>query len=156
MAIVKSNFFAHALNQFVPNRVRGEYLDWGLNATVLEVKIDESVTDTLYAGDPVKIAATSKGKIKVVPAEATDPFCGYILFNPKHVEWKAGMICSILCTNGAISCVTEEAIDAGTPVYYNYTDGSITASSTGGRVMGITLEAVSATEGGTLVPVFIR
>lgn len=157
MAIVKTDFFAHALNQFVPNRVRGEYLDWGLNATVLEVKIDESVTDTLYAGDPVKIASTSKGKLKVVPAASTDPFCGYILFNPKHVEWKAGMICSILVTNGALSCVTEETIAAGVPVYYKDADGSITATgASGARVMGITLEAVSATEGGTLVPVFIR
>lgn len=157
MAIVKTNFFAQSLNQFAPNRVRGELLDWGLSATVLEAQIDASVEGTLYAGDPVKIASTSTGKLKVVPAESTDPFCGYILFNPKHDEWKAGMICSILVTNGILNCVTEEALNAGTPVYYKDADGSITADgAAGARVMGITMAKVPATSGGIFVPVMIR
>lgn len=157
MAITKTNFFAQSLNQFAPNRVRGEYLDWGLSATVLEAQIDASVEGSLYAGDPVKIASTSTGKLKVVAAASTDPFVGYILFNPKHEEWKAGMICSILCTNGVLNCVTEEAINAGTPVYYKDADGSITTTGgTGARVMGVTMEKVPAVEGGTFVPVLIR
>ena len=89
MAIVKADFYKHELNQFLPNRVRGEYLDWGLNAMVMEVQIDATETGTLYAGDPVKIASTSKGKLKVVAAGADAAF-GYILFNPKHETAKAG------------------------------------------------------------------
>ena len=82
MAIVKANFYKQSLNQFAPNRVRGEYLDWGLSAEVIEVQIDVSQTDPLYAGDPVKILATSKGKLKVVAGDATDKFVGYIIYNP--------------------------------------------------------------------------
>ena len=39
MAIVKTDFYAQSLNQFMPDRVRGELLDWGLNAWVLDVVI---------------------------------------------------------------------------------------------------------------------
>lgn len=157
MAIVKANFYKHSLNQFVPNRVRGEYLDWGLNALVMEGKIDESQETPLYAGDPVKIAATSTGKLKVVAADATDKFVGFILYNPKHETAKAGDIVSVLIKDGVISCVTEEAIDAGTIVYYNATDGSITATAPADAQsrVGVTLEKTSAVEGGSLVAVLI-
>lgn len=157
MAIVKANFYKHSLNQFVPNRVRGEYLDWGLNALVMEAKIDESQATPLYAGDPVKIAATSTGKLKVVAADATDKFVGFILYNPKHETAQAGDIVSVIIKDGVISCVTEEAIDAGTIVYYDATDGSVTATppaSAQSRV-GVTLEKTSAVEGGALVAVLI-
>ena len=157
MAIVKANFYKHELNQFLPNRVRGEYLDWGLNALVLEGKIDASVEGEIYAGDPVKIATTSTGKLKVVRGDATDKFVGFVLFNPKHETAKAGDIVSVLIKDGVMSCVTEEAIAAGTIVYYDATDGSITATppaSAKSRV-GVTLEATSAVEGGSLVAVLI-
>lgn len=157
MAIVKANFFTHSLNQFMPNRVRGEYLDWGLNADVIEVQIDASETGTLYAGDPVKIASTSKGKLKVVAANATDKFVGFIIYNPKHETAKAGDIVSIILRGGVMSCVTEEAIAAGTIVYYDATDGSITATPPADAQsrVGVTFEAVAATSGGALVPVWI-
>lgn len=154
MAIVKANFYKHSLNQFLPNRVRGEYLDWGLNALVMEVKIDESEMGTLYAGDPVKIVATSKGKLKVVAAGADAAF-GYILFNPKHETVKAGDIVSVLCKDGVISAVTEEAISAGADVYYKAADGSVTATTTGKPRMGIALEATSVVEGGTLIAILV-
>lgn len=157
MAIVKADFYKHELNQFLPNRVRGEYLDWGLNALVMEGKIDASVEGVLYAGDPVKIAPTSTGKLKVVPADATDKFVGFILYNPKHETAKAGDIVSVLIKDGAISCVTEEAIDAGTIVYYDATDGSITATAPANAQsrVGVTLEKTSAVEGGSLVAVLV-
>lgn len=157
MAIVKANFYKHELNQFLPNRVRGEYLDWGLNADVIEAKIDASQETPLYAGDPVKIAATSTGKLKVVAADATDKFVGFILYNPKHETAKAGDIVSVILRGGVMSCVTEEAIDAGTIVYYDATDGSITATPPAGAQsrVGVTFEKTSAVEGGSLVPVWI-
>ena len=55
MSITKTNFYSQELNAFTPNRVRGELLDWGLNAMTVEVQIDASEADTLYAGDLVKI-----------------------------------------------------------------------------------------------------
>jgi hypothetical protein len=156
MAIVKANFYKHELNQFLPNRVRGEYLDWGLNAMVMEVQIDASETGTLYAGDPVKIVSTSKGKLKVVAAGADAAF-GFILFNPKHETAKAGDIVSVLCKDGVISEVTEEAISAGVSVYYVAADGSVSATGAQGQApMGITLEATSATTGGALVAVLVK
>lgn len=156
MAIIKANFYKHELNQFLPNRVRGEYLDWGLNAMVMEVQIDATETGTLYAGDPVKIVSTSKGKLKVVAAGADAAF-GYILFNPKHETAKAGDIVSVLCKDGVISEVTEEAISAGASVYYVAADGSVSATGAQGQEpMGITLEATSATTGGALVAVLVK
>lgn len=157
MAIVKANFYKQSLNQFAPNRVRGEYLDWGLSAEVIEVQIDVSQTDPLYAGDPVKILATSKGKLKVVAGSAADKFVGYIIYNPKHESFKAGDIVSVMLRGGVMSFVTEEAIDAGTIVYYDATDGSITATPPAGAAsrVGVTFEATSAVEGGALVPVYV-
>ena len=73
MAFVKANFFQHSLNQFAPNRVRGDYKDWGLNAQVLEVQIDSTQATALLPGDPVSIVATSTGKLKVVAATASTP-----------------------------------------------------------------------------------
>lgn len=157
MAITKANFYTHDLNQFLPNRVRGEYLDWGLNAMVMEVQIDASETGTLYAGDPVAIVATSTGKLKVAGAVYTDTVFGYILYNPKHETAKAGDIVSVLCKDGVISEVTEEALDAGDPVYYVDTDGSVSATGESGQEpMGIALEATAATSGGRLVAVLVK
>ncbi len=156
MAIVKTDFYTQSLNQFAPKRLRGELLDWGLNAMVMDVQIDASETGTLYAGDPVAIAPTSTGKLKVVAAaQDVKPF-GFIIFNAKHETFKAGDVISILCKDGVMSCVTEEAINAGVDVYMNTTDGSITATQpTGASVIGKTGAKVAATTGGTLIPVII-
>lgn len=157
MAIVKANFYKQSLNQFMPNRVRGEYLDWGLSAEVIEGQIDVTQETPIYPGDAVKIVATSKGKIKVVAADATDKFVGYVIYNPKHETFKAGDIVSIMLRGGVLNCVTEEAIDAGTVVYFDATDGSITATPPAGAKsrVGVTFEATSAVEGGAFVPVYV-
>ena len=156
MAIVKTNFYSQELNQFAPKRLRGELLDWGLNALVLDVQIDASETGTLYAGDPVKLAATSQGKPKVVASAAADAL-GYIIFNAKKEAYKAGDIVSILIDGGVLECVTEEAINAGVEVAYKDADGSVTATiAQGTEPMGIVMSKVAATTGGTLVPVLVR
>lgn len=156
MAITKANFYQHDLNQFVPNRVRGEYVDWGLNAMVMEVQIDSTETGTLYAGDPVKIVATSTGKLKVVAISQADTPFGFIIFNSKKASYKAGDIVSILCKDGVMTCVTEDAINAGVGVYYKVSDGSVTTTQpTNAVLIGKTMEKVASVSGGTLVQVLI-
>lgn len=156
MAIVKTDFYTQSLNQFAPKRVRGELLDWGLNAWVLDVMIDASETGTLYAGDLVKVCPTSTGKLKVVAGESTDRAVGYIIFNAKKESFKAGDHCSILLRGGVLNCVTEEELDAGAIVAFNDADGSVTGTiGAGVQRMGMTMAATSATEGGTYVPVLV-
>lgn len=155
MAIVKANFYAQTLNQFAPHRLRGEYLDWGLNAQVMEVQIDDSVATEVYPGDALKIVATSTGKLKVAPVAAGDVAYGYAIYNAKKSTFKAGDIISVLRDGGVMAQVTEEEIAAGTTVYFNPTDGSITATADDNVLAGIALAAVAAVEGGTLIPVEI-
>ena len=154
MAIVKKDFYAQDLNQFAPKRLRGEYLDWGLNAMVVEVEIDASQADPVYAGDKVAIVATSTGKLKVKAAAAGDKGYGFVLYNPKKIEWKAGDKVSVLRDGGVILGVTEDAIQAGEAVYYKAEDGSIT-NTVNGEAVGLAVAAVPATVGGILVPVEI-
>lgn len=153
MAFDKTSFYAHSLNQFAPNRIRGEYLDWGLNAQVMEVEIDSTQSATLYAGDPVAIVSTSTGKLKVVAATASDHVYGYILYNPKHETYKAGDIVSVLRDGGVISEATTEAINAGTVVYMVPSTGEITATSTSNIKVGIALEKSASSTDGTLIAV---
>ena len=153
MAFDKTTFYAHSLNQFAPNRIRGEYLDWGLNAHVMEVEIDSTQATALYAGDPVAIVATSTGKLKVKAAAAADRVYGYILYNPKHETYKAGDIVSVLCDGGVISEATTEAINAGAVVYMIPATGEITTTSTNNIKMGISLQKTSASTDGTLIAV---
>lgn len=155
MAIVKANFYAQTLNQFAPHRLRGEYLDWGLNAQVMEVQIDDSVATEVYPGDALKIVVTSTGKLKVAPVAAGDAAYGYAIYNAKKSTFKAGDIISVLRDGGVMAQVTEEEIAAGTTVYFNPTDGSITATADDNVFAGIALAAVAAVEGGTLIPVEI-
>ena len=156
MAIVKTNFYTQSLNQFMPERLRGELLDWGLNAWVLDVVIDASEEGTLYAGDIVKICPTSTGKVKVVAGASTDRAVGYIIFNAKKEAFKAGDHCSILLRGGVIECITEEALDAGEIVAYKDADGSVTATiGAGVQRMGMAMSATTATEGGVRVPVLV-
>lgn len=156
MAIVKTNFYTQSLNQFRPERLRGELLDWGLNAWVLDVVIDASETGTLYAGDIVKICPTSTGKVKVVAGASTDRAVGYIIFNAKKESFKAGDHVSILLRGGVIECITEEALDAGEIVAYKDADGSVTATiGAGVQRMGMAMEATSAVSGGVRVPVLV-
>lgn len=154
MAITKSDFYAQSLNQFAPKRLRGELLDWGLNAWVLEVQIDASQATSLYAGDLVKVYPDSTGKLKVVAGASTDKCVGYILYNAKREEFKAGDICSILIRGGIINAVTEEEINAGAEVYYKDADGSVSATASGNR-MGFAMAKTEATVGGTFIPVLI-
>ena len=156
MAIVKTDFYAQKLNQFRPERLRGELLDWGLNAWVLDVQIDASEAGTLYAGDLVKICPTSTGKVKVVAGESTDRAVGYIIFNAKKESFKAGDHCSILLRGGVIECVTEEELEAGAIVAYKDADGSVTGTiGAGVQRMGMTMAATAAVEGGVRVPVLV-
>lgn len=153
MAIVKTNFYAQSLNQFAPNRLRGEYLDWGLNAQVMEVEIDAS-SAPIYAGDKVTIVATSKGKLKVKAAAGADKAYGYALYNSKHSVFNPGDIISVLRDGGVISAVTDEEISAGDVVYYDPADGGVTKTKgTLSGPMGIALAAVAAAENGVLIPV---
>ena len=154
MAITKSDFYAQSLNQFAPHRLRGEYLDWGLNAWVLEAQIDATQATALMAGDLVKDYPDSTGKLKVVAGSSADKAVGYILYNAKREEFKAGDICSILFRGGVIAAVTEEAIDAGEIVYYKDADGSVTTTASGNR-MGFAMAKTEATTGGTLIPVLV-
>jgi len=154
MAIVKTDFYTQDLNQFAPKRLRGELMDWGLNAEVMEVQVDVSETGTVYAGDKVMIVGTSSGKLKVALAGDGDAGYGYAIYNPKKGSWKAGDKLSILRDGGVLNCVTEDAISAGAVVYYDPTDGSVTTTETD-AVIGIALAAVSATTGGILIPVEI-
>lgn len=153
MAFDKTSFYAHSLNQFAPNRIRGEYLDWGLNAQVMEVEIDSTQATALYAGDPVAIVSTSTGKLKVKAAAAADHVYGYILYNPKHETYKAGDIVSVLRDGGVISEATTEAINAGAVVYMKPATGEITTTSTSNIKVGIALEKSSASTDGTLIAV---
>lgn len=155
MAIEKTNFYTQDLNQFAPHRLRGEYLDWGLNAEVIEVKIDESQADPIFPGDAVAIVATSTGKLKVKAAAAGDTVFGFALYNPKYATWKKGDIISVLRDGGVIAAVTEAAINAGDYVKYSAADGSVVKGSADDN-NGIAMAAVTATEGGVLIPVLIE
>lgn len=155
MAFDKTTFYAHSLNQFAPNRIRGEYLDWGLNAQVMEVEIASTQATALYAGDPVSIVTTSTGKPKVVAATASTRVYGVILYNPKHETYKAGDIVSILCDGGHVMEATTEAINAGAVVYIKPATGEITATSTNNIKLGIAMEKTSATTDGSLFAVEI-
>lgn len=157
MAIVKANFYTQSLNQFAPHRLRGEYLDWGLNAEVIEVMIDASQGDTpVYPGDALTIVATSTGKLKVKTAGAADTIFGFALYNPKYMTWKPGDILSCLRDGGVIMAVTEAAVAAGATVAYAAVDGSVATVAAGQAPVGIALTTVAATEGGTLIPVLVQ
>lgn len=156
MSITKTNFYSQELNAFVPHRVRGELMDWGLNAMQMEVEIDASETGKVYAGDAVKIVSTSTGKLKVVPIAQADAAFGFVLFNPKKEAYVAGDICTILVKDGVLNCVTEDAINAGVTVYFKVADGSITSTQpTNAIAIGKTMEKVSAVSGGGFVKVLI-
>ena len=154
MAIVKSNFYAQDLNMFAPKHLRGELASWSMNAQTVEVEIDASQVDPIYAGDKVAIVATSKGKLKVKAAADGDKAYGFVLYNPKKIELKAGDIVTVLRDGGVILAVTEKTIAAGENVYYDAADGSVTNEEKG-EVIGVAMEAVSATAGGALIPVEI-
>jgi hypothetical protein len=154
MAIVKTDFYAQELNQFAPKRLRGEYLDWGLNAMVDEVEIDASQAAAIYAGDAVAIVPTSTGKTKVKAAADGDYIYGFVIYNPKKIEWKAGDKIAVLRDGGRLMCVTEGTIAAGAKVYYNEEDGSVTTTANGSPI-GIARSAVTAKSGGALIEVEI-
>lgn len=158
MAIVKANFYTQSLNQFAPHRLRGEYLDWGLNAEVIEVMIDESqdAQTPIYPGDALTIVSTSTGKLKVKSAGAADTIFGFALYNPKYSTWKAGDILSCLRDGGVIMAVTEAAVNAGATVSYAAADGSVATAAAGSKPVGIAMAAVAAKQGGTLIPVLVQ
>ena len=156
MSITKTNFYSHELNAFTPNRVRGELMDWGLNAMQMEVEINSTVTGSVYAGDAVKIVSTSTGKLKVVPITQADAAFGFVLFNSKKTAYVAGDNCTFLVKYGVLNFVTEDAINAGVVVYFDVSDGSVTSTQpTNAIAIGKTMEKVSAVSGGGFVKVLI-
>lgn len=156
MAITKANFYTQSLNQFAPHRLRGEYLDWGLNAEVIEVMIDATQEAPIYPGDALTIVSTSTGKLKVKAAGAEDTIFGFALYNPKYATWKAGDILSCLRDGGVIMAVTEATVAAGAVVAYAAADGSVATATSGTKPVGIAMAAVTETEGGTLIPVLVQ
>lgn len=155
MAIVKTDFYTQDLNMFAPKHLRGELASWSMNAQTVEVEIDASQTDPVYAGDKVAIVATSTGKLKVKAAADGDKGYGFVLYNPKKVEWKAGDIVTVLRDGGVLLAVTEDEVAAGDIVYYNAADGSVT-TTVKDEPIGKAMEAVAATVGGKLIAVEIQ
>lgn len=159
MAITKTDFFLQDLNQTAPKRLRGELADWGLSAEMIEVEVASTVTSAapLYAGDKVKLLATSTGKPKVVAADATDTGFGFVIYNSRKEKYVGGDRITIVRDGGVMHMVTDEAISAGAGVYYDPTDGGCTLTSTNmGAPIGIAMAATSAVTAGSLFPVLVH
>lgn len=154
MAIVKTNFLSAELNQFAISTVRGALCDWGLNAQVMEVMIDEESVATIYPGDAVKIVSSPKGIIKVDAAEDDDAIYGFMIWDVKSTKGTAGKRIRILRDGGIMQMITDEAITAGTPVYFDSADGGVTATQGSlGDACGLVVEDVAANTNGSLVRV---
>jgi predicted RecA/RadA family phage recombinase len=152
MAIVKTNFLSAELNQFAISTVRGQLADWGLNAQIMEVRIDDEEAGSIYAGDPVKLVSSPKGVITVKAAAKGDAVYGFMIWDTKRTKATAGQYIRVLRDGGVMQMITDEAITAGTAVYIDETDGGVSATGTGlGDPIGLAVEDSAANADGSLI-----
>jgi hypothetical protein len=161
MAIIAKNFLTGDVNQFAMNAWRGQRVEFGFGGVVATAVVDSTETGTLLPGDAVTIVGTSKGVLHVKKAAAaTDVRFGFVAYNAKDINatYKKGSYISVCSSYTLVNMVTDEAIAAGTTVYYDPADGGITATSTSmGNSVGIAYEAASsAVAAGQIIRVLVK
>ena len=149
--LIDSSTAMQDINVFAPNGVRVGTTTLARNFNTYPAEIDASQATAIYAGDPVKIVATSTNVLKVAKAAVGDKVFGFLRINSLNREkgYVAGMKVEVVGQNAVMYMKASGAINAGADV------NSITAASgvntvaaagTGKSVIGIALEKVVSGE----------
>lgn len=117
--------------------------------------VDESQTDPLLAGDPVKIVSTSAKLPHFAKAAVDDVVVGFVEWNiVSNGSYAAGKICQVSPAGNVMYMEAAGALDAGVAVNINDVDDvTVAKAAAGASVIGWSLE--SATAAGQLVRVKI-
>lgn len=145
---------SYKMNVFAPTEeVKGRRV-LPANTEGLSGVVDESQTNALLPGDPVKIVSTSVGLPHFAKAAAGDIIAGFVEWNVIRPSYPAGQICQISMADNVMYMEAGAAVNAGALV--NVTDltnvyvGPVAGN---GSAVGLALEA--ATAAGQLIRVKI-
>lgn len=134
-------------NQFAQSSLLG-MLDLRFNNETVAAQIDSSESETLYAGQAVKIVDSADGIPKVIACTAdSDEVFGFINYNIKDIGYEAGDRCEISQAGNVMYLYATGAIARGAQVTLDVTTrGGVATktSSSGDRIVGYAFDKASA------------
>lgn len=141
-------------NQFTQAPYLGQ-VDLRYANNTVSAQIDVSETNTLYAGQAVKIVDSADGVPKVVAVTAiTDNVFGFINYNIKDASYVAGSMVELSMAGNAIYLYSTNAIARGAQVCVAVsTRGGVQASLSTANIVGYAFD--KATAAGQLIRVVL-
>lgn len=141
------------LNQFGQKPLKGVVAAVP-NPVTLSVVLDPASSNTLYAGDGVKLQSGASPSIMVDLAAATDPVFGYVIRNIKKASYSAGDALEIALANSVIVLEAYGQINRGQNIEWYATGHQVKAHAGVNPISGTILDQSLAT--GDLVRVLVR
>lgn len=144
----------YQMNVFAPTEeIKGRRVLPANTASISGI-VDDSQTDPLLPGDPVKIVATTEGLPHFAKAAVGDVIAGFVEWNVIRPSYKAKQVCQISMTGNVMYMEAAGAVQAGVQVNISDLSTVVVAAAAGaGSKIGLALEA--ATAAGQLIRVKI-
>lgn len=139
------NKFSNQMNVFAPTEeIKGRKV-LPANTESFSGIIDSSVTDPVAPATPVAIVSTSAKLPHFAPAGSGDLVVGFVEWNVIRPAYKAGDLCQVSPATNVMYMEAGDAIDAGVELTMDsLTDLTVVAATSGDPVIGVALEAASA------------
>lgn len=142
------------LNQFGMAALKGEVAAMP-NPVTLSVQVDPASSNTIVAGDAVKLMSGVVGKqIIVDKCAATDITFGFVIRNPKKDAWTASQSLEIALPNSIIVLESYAAINRGQQVEFYPTGSKVKAAAGVNPVCGTCLDQIGGAN--TLGRIMVR
>jgi len=134
------------INTFAPNYEKGQLVNDAMASTV-PCQIDPASTSTIAAGTAVKIIDKAGASLPVVEkAAATDEVFGFVRYNAKANNYKAGGIVDVASFGQEMYMEASAAVNGGALVEIVAADDTVITSSGTNKIVGINLLKVASGE----------
>lgn len=131
-------------NQFRQSVVQGQ-LDLRFNGETISVQIDASEAGVLVPGEAVKMVDSAGGVPKVEKVAAdTDQIFGFINYDIKNADFKAGDACEISRAGNVMHMTASEALARGQQVCYASASVKVKGLVSTNTIVGYTLDKAAA------------
>lgn len=143
-------------NQFKQRSILGQ-LDMAYSYNTIAAQVDQTETENVYAGSPLKVVDSVGGAPKVILCTAdTDDVFGFANYNMKNAALTAGMPLEISQTGNWMWLYATGPIARGVKVQLDLLNNGIAAAvgSSGKAVVGVSMDKAEAQ--GDLIRVAIQ
>lgn len=141
------------MNQFGQLPLKGQ-VSLIVNPNTISVQLYLSSTETLYAGDFVKLYSATSNCIVVEKCAQADTPIGVVIYSPKKDAWTAGQMLEIALPGSIVNVQAGAAINRGVDLQYTPSTSKVATNAGVYPIIGTALDAAAAD--GDIIRAYIK